>query len=78
MEFYCGIPIISSEVFVKKVPARKNKKRRINKKWIKRYGYKEVPDKSVYYARGNGIVGHPETIEKLIRILKNTYGDKLR
>ena len=28
--------------FVKFVQARKHKKRRINKKWLKRYGYKQV------------------------------------
>lgn len=60
---------------MKKVPARKHKKRRINKKWLKRYGYKEVPDTAVYFAKGIGIVGHPKTIEKLIRVIKNTYGD---
>lgn len=28
--------------FIKIVQARKNKKRRINKKWLKRYGYKQM------------------------------------
>ena len=28
--------------FIKLVQARKNKKRRINKKWLKRYGYKQM------------------------------------
>ena len=28
--------------FVKFVQARKHKKRRINKKWLKRYGYKQM------------------------------------
>ena len=28
--------------FIKLVQARKHKKRRINKKWLKRYGYKQI------------------------------------
>ena len=28
--------------FIKFVQARKHKKRRINKKWLKRYGYKQI------------------------------------
>lgn len=28
--------------YIKIVQARKHKKRRINKKWIKRYGYKQI------------------------------------
>ena len=28
-------------LYVKKIQARKNHKKRINKKWLKRYGYKE-------------------------------------
>ena len=32
--------------FVKIVQARKHKKRRINKKWLNRYGYKQIPVES--------------------------------
>ena len=34
-----GIPII---VYGRKIQNRKHKKKRINKKWIKRYGYKYI------------------------------------
>lgn len=30
-------------LYVKKIQARKHRKKRINKKWLKRYGYKEQP-----------------------------------
>lgn len=48
-EFYRVLGIDTSNMpdvydiqFVKFVQARKHKKRRINKKWLKRYGYKEM------------------------------------
>ena len=36
------IPDAYTIQFVKFVQARKHKKRRINKKWLKRYGYKQI------------------------------------
>ena len=39
-----GMEIIITEHITKDIQKRKHKKRRINKKYLKRYGYKCVPD----------------------------------
>lgn len=39
-----GKPIIITECITKDVQRRKHRKKRINKKWLKRYGFKSVPD----------------------------------
>ena len=47
-----------------KVQARTHKKKRINKKWRKRYGMKEIPwDK--FFIEGNRIYCHPKWYYKL-------------
>ena len=48
----------------KLVQARTHKKKRINKKWRKRYGVREVPWKK-FYIDGNKIYCHPKMIEKI-------------
>lgn len=47
---------------------RKHKKKRINKKWAKIYGYYTygVPMSDVYYM-GNKIIGHPDTLKRLVK-----------
>ena len=42
--FLYGMQIIVSNNITKEVRARKHKKRRIDKKWLKKYGYKHIPD----------------------------------
>ena len=39
-----GMEIFITELITKDIQKRKHKKRRINKKWLKMYGYKSVPD----------------------------------
>lgn len=39
-----GIRIFVTDMITKDVQSRKHRKKRINKKWLKRYGYKTVPD----------------------------------
>ena len=39
-----GMEIVITEWITKDIQKRKHKKHRINKKWLKRYGYKCVPD----------------------------------
>ena len=39
---YDGVPIIITNAITKTVQARTHKKKRINKKWAKRYGFKCV------------------------------------
>lgn len=43
-EMINGLYIRITDNIVKSVQRRKHKKRRINKKYLKRYGYKTVPD----------------------------------
>lgn len=44
--FISGIPIIITDAITKQVRSRTHKKKRIDKKWLKRYGYKTVTDDS--------------------------------
>ncbi len=48
-------------------PARYHRKKRIQKKWIKRYGrrYVEVPKPDLLEIKKGVFVGHPETVAKL-------------
>lgn len=48
-----------------KVQARKHKKKRINKKWLKRYGMKDVPWKKFVVTNDGNIYGHPKMIDAL-------------
>lgn len=69
-----GFRLIASDAIVKKVQARTHKKKRINKKWLKRYGLKEVPDyETINVATLYGekyIFAQPRTIEKIKESLK--------
>ena len=50
-------------------PARKHKRKRIQKKWLKRYGYKPKPDKNIYFAEGGQIIMHPAVFRDFVRAL---------
>lgn len=56
-KFYNGMEIIITPAIVKHEQARKHRKKRINKKWLKRYGLKEIPDDDTcyYYPPANKI-----------------------
>ena len=41
-----GLPVVITDKITKKVRSRTHRKKRIDKKWLKRYGYKEVTDHS--------------------------------
>jgi len=47
----------------------KHRQKRIQKKWIKRYGYNysNIPSPDVYVLFGGKIIGHPVTLEKIIK-----------
>ena len=47
--YFNGYTVLESEYCVDRVRARKHNKRRIDKKWLKRYGYKDVPKKRGLY-----------------------------
>lgn len=59
-----GYQLIESSHCADFVQARKHKKKRINKKWRKRYGMKEVPWKQ-YFLVDNKIYAHPVMIQRL-------------
>jgi len=41
-----GLPVVITDKITKKVRSRTHRKKRIDKKWLKRYGYKKVTDHS--------------------------------
>ena len=51
---------------VSDVPNKIHKKKRIQKKWIKKYGYAPIPDPNLYIFDGK-IIGHPIIIKRLIK-----------
>ncbi len=59
-----GYQLIESHHCADLVQARTHKKKRINKKWRKRYGMKEVPWKK-YFVVGDKIYAHPVMIDKI-------------
>lgn len=70
MNYYNGMGIIVNNIFTKGTRQKKiNKTKRINKKWKKKYGYINIPDKQVYII-DNKIYGHPITINKLLKFGK--------
>jgi hypothetical protein len=59
-----GYQIIAAPYMADKVQARIHKKKRINKKWRKRYGMRDIPWKK-FFIEGNRIYCHPKMVEKL-------------
>ena len=68
--YYNGYTIVENEYCVDQVRSRTHKKRRIDKKWLKRYGYKYVPKKEIYITADRTIIGHPILIRKIIEAIK--------
>lgn len=54
-EYLYGKRIIITNMITKDVQARKHRKKRINKKWLKRYGYKIVPDDTKVYMTNEAV-----------------------
>lgn len=59
-----GYQLIGVPHMADKVQARTHKKKRINKKWRKRYGFREIPWKT-FYIDGNRVYCHPKMIDKI-------------
>lgn len=66
-----GVNVISNELCIATEPMRKHSKTRsmsesyhtrVQKKWIKRFGTKQVP---AAYMTPHGLIAHPAIIEKL-------------
>lgn len=64
-----GVKIIECPEMVNKKQRRFNKNKRINKKWIKKYGYIDIPRRDVVHdPYHNCIYGHPDTLNKMIEL----------
>lgn len=70
IDYYCGMQIIITDAITKKVRRRTHKKKRIDKKWLKRYGYKEVQDHSKMYKSGNYLFMSQKNYDRLKAELK--------
>ena len=65
--YFDGYKLIEAPYMEDKVQAKTHKKKRINKKWKKRYGMKDVPWKKFFVNTNDGtIYGHPKMIDALI------------
>ena len=69
--YYNGLRLIETTAITKQVQRRTHRKRRINKKWAKRYGYKTVLDDEKIIQFGDCILATPNTIKKIIDLAKN-------
>lgn len=65
-----GYQLISVPCMCDRVQARKHKKKRINKKWRKRYGMKEIPWRKLLITNDGKIYGHPKMIELIVEEMK--------
>ena len=66
-----GMEIIITEYLTKDIQRRAHKKRRINKKWLKRYGYKSVPDNDKMIAFNNKLFMTKGAYEKVKKGIKS-------
>jgi hypothetical protein len=67
---YFGFRLIGTNAITKRVQRRTHRKKRINKKWLKRYGYKTVPDHEKVVRTGNCLYATPKTIRKIIEAME--------
>jgi len=65
-----GFNLISNVHMMDRIQRRTHRRTRINKKWLKRYGYRTVPKKDLIQA-GNTLYGHPLTIQRVENLLTN-------
>ena len=70
-----GYKIIITEYITKDVQRRTNKKKRINKKWLKRYGMKIVPDNTKILLVNNTLIMTEKCYEKLKNLTDKDVDD---
>ena len=63
-----GYKILITEYITKDVQRRTHKKKRINKKWLKRYGMKIVPDNTKILLVNNTLMKTEKCYEKLKKL----------
>ena len=66
-----GMEILITEWITKNIQRRKHKKCRINKKWLKRYGYKCVPDNDKMIVFNNKLFMTKGAYEKVKKGIKD-------
>lgn len=66
-----GMEIVITECLTKDIQRRTHKKRRINKKWLKRYGYKCVPDNNKMIVFNNKLFMTKGAYKKVKKGIKN-------
>ena len=66
-----GMEIFITEWITKDIQRRKHKKRRINKKWLKRYGYKCVSDNDKMIVFNNKLFMTKGAYEKVKKGIKS-------
>lgn len=68
--YFMGFRLVETTAITKEVQRRTHRKRRINKKWLKRYGYKTILDDDRIIQYGDCILATPNTIKKIIAAMK--------
>lgn len=74
-DYYAGIPIVVTDAITKTVRSRTHRKKRTDKKWLKRYGYKEVTDHSKTLLV-NGTLYMPQKLYDRLQEEMAKMGDK--
>lgn len=74
IDHFNGMSIYITDAITKKVRCRTHRKKRIDKKWLKRYGYKEVQDHSKVLVVGNGIYMSQQNYDRLAMELGKKEG----
>lgn len=64
-----GLKIIQTNVITKEIQKRKHRKKRINKKWLKRYRYKTVPDDDKIIITHGCIFATPNATIKMTKLI---------
>ena len=73
-DYFNGMPIVITDAITKKVRCRTHRKKRVDKKWLKRYGYKELPDDSKILVVGNTLYMSKKNYDRLVMELAKTGG----
>lgn len=71
MDILNGKKVIISSYITKEVQCRKHKKKRINKKWLKKYGYKRIPDDNTMYMINDAIIMTQKCFDKISPLIEH-------
>lgn len=71
MNMIAGKRLIIRNEITKEVPCRKHRKKRINKKWSKRYGTRLVPDNQSMYVTQDYIFMTQKCFDKLSPLIEH-------